>query len=67
MIGVSEHLDPGQNENVTVALFDGVPGATFDRPELTEEETRLSPSKRRTAGPRLTVTAARTPRTDRQP
>ncbi|WP_185955687.1 DUF7282 domain-containing protein [Halorubrum cibi] len=42
VIGVSEYLEPGENENVTVTLFDDVPGATFDRTELTENETLIA-------------------------
>ncbi|MFO7926618.1 MAG: DUF7282 domain-containing protein [Halobacteriota archaeon] len=41
VIGVSEFLEPGLNENVTVTLFD-VPGAEFDRTALTENETLIA-------------------------
>ncbi|GAA0507038.1 hypothetical protein SAMN04488066_101257 [Halorubrum aquaticum] len=50
VIGVSEYLEPGENENVTVTLFDGVPGATFDRTELTENETLIAMPHRDTNG-----------------
>jgi acyl dehydratase len=42
VIGVSEYLEPGENENVTVTLFDGVPGATFNRTELSGNETLIA-------------------------
>ena len=42
VIGVSEYLEPGLNENVSVTLFDGVPGAEFNRTELTENETLIA-------------------------
>ena len=42
VIGVSEYLEPGETENVTVTLFDGVPGATFDQTELSEDETLIA-------------------------
>ena len=42
VIGVSEYLAPGESENVTVSLYDGVPGATFDQTELTENETLIA-------------------------
>ncbi|MFC5279443.1 CARDB domain-containing protein [Halorubrum rubrum] len=42
VIGVSEYLEPGEHENVTVTLFDDVPGATFDRTELTGNETLIA-------------------------
>ncbi|MFD1598982.1 hypothetical protein ACFSBX_08445 [Halobellus rarus] len=41
VIGVSEYLEPGPHENVTVTLYD-VPGATFDQSELTENETLIA-------------------------
>jgi hypothetical protein len=41
VIGVSEYLGPGLNEDVEVTLFD-VPGATFDRTELSENETLIA-------------------------
>lgn len=41
VIGVSEYLEPGLNEDVEITLFD-VPGATFDRTELTENETLIA-------------------------
>jgi hypothetical protein len=42
VIGVSEYLEPGETENVTVALFDGVPGATFDQTAITEDQTLIA-------------------------
>ena len=42
VIGVSEYLEPGENENVTVTLFDGVPGAAFNRTELSGNETLIA-------------------------
>jgi hypothetical protein len=41
VIGVSEYLEPGLNEDVEITLFD-VPGATFDRTALTENETLIA-------------------------
>ena len=41
VVGVSEHLDPGTHENVTVTLFD-VPGAEFDETELTESQALIA-------------------------
>ncbi|MFC5133718.1 MULTISPECIES: DUF7282 domain-containing protein [Haloferacaceae] len=41
VIGVSEYLEPGLHENVTVTLYD-VPGATFDRTALSEDETLIA-------------------------
>jgi hypothetical protein len=49
VIGVSEFLEPGLNENVTVTLFD-VPGAEFDRTALTENETLIAMPHRDTNG-----------------
>lgn len=37
-IGVSEYLEPGEHENVTVELFD-VPGGEFTADELTDDQT----------------------------
>ena len=42
VIGVSEYLEPGETENVTVTLFDGVPGATFDQTAITEDQTLIA-------------------------
>ena len=42
VIGVSEYLEPGETENVSVTLFDGVPGATFNQTELTENQTLIA-------------------------
>jgi hypothetical protein len=41
VIGVSEYLQPGATENVSVDLFD-VPGAEFDADELTENGTLIA-------------------------
>jgi hypothetical protein len=41
VIGVSEYLEPGLSEDVEITLFD-VPGATFDRTALTENETLIA-------------------------
>ncbi len=42
VVGVSEYLEPGEHDNVTVTLFDGVPGATFNETELTDNETLIA-------------------------
>ena len=36
VIGVSAYLDSGEHENVTVTLFEGVPGAQYERDALDE-------------------------------
>ncbi|QLG61436.1 hypothetical protein HUG12_06680 [Halorarum salinum] len=41
VVGVSEHLEPGTHEDVTVTLYD-VSGASFDQSELEEEETLIA-------------------------
>jgi len=41
VIGVSEPLEPGLNENVSVALFQ-VPGGEYDMTELTENQTLIA-------------------------
>jgi len=41
VIGVSEYLEPGLHENVTITLYD-VPGAAFDESELTDDETLVA-------------------------
>jgi len=42
VIGVSEYLEPGENEDVTVTLFDSVPGATFEQTEPNKSETLIA-------------------------
>ncbi|OYR49686.1 hypothetical protein DJ73_17435 [Halorubrum sp. Ea1] len=42
VIGVSEYLEPGETENVSVTLFDGVPGATFNQTALTDNQTLIA-------------------------
>ena len=39
IIGVSEYLSPGTHRNVTVTLYADVPGQTFDRAQLAEDQT----------------------------
>ncbi|WP_256391804.1 DUF4397 domain-containing protein [Natronoarchaeum rubrum] len=42
VIGVSEYLDSGDQEDIVVDLYEGVPGAEFDDDELTEDETLIA-------------------------
>lgn len=39
VIGVSDYLSPGTHEDVTVMLFEGVPGGDFDQQTLMEDQT----------------------------
>lgn len=41
VIGVSEYLERGHHENVEVTLFD-VPGATYDRTTLADDQTLIA-------------------------
>ncbi|WP_135303346.1 DUF7282 domain-containing protein [Haloarcula amylovorans] len=41
VVGVSEYLEPGEYDELTIPLFD-VPGATFDQTELTENQTLIA-------------------------
>ncbi|WP_324755996.1 DUF7282 domain-containing protein [Haloarcula sp. GH36] len=41
VVGVSDYLEPGLHENVTIGLFD-VPGASFDEDELTENQSLIA-------------------------
>ncbi|WP_254272647.1 DUF7282 domain-containing protein [Haloarcula marina] len=49
VIGVSEYLEPGEYDEVTVTLFD-VPGAEFDETELTENQTLIAMPHRENTG-----------------
>ncbi len=42
VVGVSEYLDAGYHEDVTVALFENVEGADFDDRELADGETLVA-------------------------
>jgi hypothetical protein len=42
VVGVSEYLAAGYHENVSVTLFEGVEGATFDGRELADNETLVA-------------------------
>lgn len=42
VVGVSDVLDAGTHEDITVALFEGVPGAGFDQAALEEAETLIA-------------------------
>jgi len=49
VIGVSEYLEAGQYENLTVELFD-VPGADFDESELNQNEVIIAMPHEETTG-----------------
>jgi len=42
VVGVSEYLESGDHEDVSVDLYEGVPGAEFDQDGLTEDETLIA-------------------------
>ena len=50
VIGVSNALDAGTHEPVTVPLFEDVPGAAFDTQRLTESQTLIAMPHRDTNG-----------------
>lgn len=49
VIGVSEYLEPGEHEDVEIALFE-VSGAEFDQSELSENDTLIAMPHRDTNG-----------------
>jgi hypothetical protein len=48
VIGVSGALDAGTHENVEVALFEGVPGTTYEMSRLTGDQTLIAMAHRDT-------------------
>jgi hypothetical protein len=50
VIGVSDVLANGTTENVTVDLFEGVPGASFERAALSDDETVVAMPHQETNG-----------------
>ncbi|XVH30292.1 DUF7282 domain-containing protein [Haloferacaceae archaeon DSL9] len=42
IIGVSDYLEPGEHENVEIALYEGVEGADFDQSELEDDDTLIA-------------------------
>jgi hypothetical protein len=49
VVGVSDYLEAGEYDNLTVELFD-VPGADFNESELTENQTLIAMSHEETTG-----------------
>ncbi len=49
VVGVSEYLEAGEYDNLTVELFD-VPGAEFNESELTENQTLIAMPHEETSG-----------------
>jgi len=49
VVGVSDYLEAGEYDNLTVDLFD-VPGADFDESELTENQTLIAMPHEETTG-----------------
>ncbi|WP_313692043.1 DUF7282 domain-containing protein [Halorarum halobium] len=50
VVGVSEYLEPGYHDNVTVTLYDDVPGANFTESELTESQLLIAMPHMETSG-----------------
>jgi hypothetical protein len=50
VVGVSEYLEPGTHENVTVTLYADVPGATFENESLQSSQVLVAMPHEETTG-----------------